>query len=121
MGDQGAGFLSGEASAVPKGASFTPAVSSSVAPPPPLPPPSPPPAQGQHVCVHGLAPSVTAKDLAGFFSQHGRLLGVTVKRPRSSDPAAPVGMGVGFVNFAQAADAERACRAADGVMFAGSS
>lgn len=76
-------------------------------------------AKGQNLLVHGLASTVTAKELAGIFGQYGRLLGITVmKRPGVTDPAAP---NLAQVNFAQAVDAERAARATDGAALAGGS
>merc|ERR1712007_221243 len=58
------------------------------APPPPEPVARNPSSDGTQLRVHGLAASATAKELATFFGQHGRLLGVTVKRPVANDPAA---------------------------------
>merc|ERR1712039_334755 len=74
---------------------------------------------GQNLLVHGVPSTVTAKDLAGVFSQYGQLLGITVmKPPGNTDAATP---NIAQVNFAQALDADRAARATNGAVLAGES
>lgn len=70
--------------------------------------------------VYNMPPSMTAEDLALQFGLHGRLTGTSVKRPTQGTAGAGQPLPrIGFVQFADAAQAARAQAALDGQVIAG--